>query len=55
MSLLPQAKDGRWRWQPRHNRIRLVWTCCDACHSEHRTLFTARVHYLLLKLRGETL
>ena len=36
--------------------LRLVWTCCDACHAEHRTLLAARWHHALLRalqwLRG---
>ena len=29
-------------------RLRLTWTCCDACHAHHRTLFAARLHWLVL-------
>jgi hypothetical protein len=32
--------------------IILRWTCCDACHAEHKSLSAARVHYLFLTIKG---
>lgn len=35
----------------KRRRIRIVWTCCDACHRQHRSLFAARLHWLWLRLQ----
>ena len=34
---------------PRSKALRLCWTCCDACHSEHASKLTARLHWLWLR------
>lgn len=31
------------------NRIKIVYTCCDKCHKQHKTLFAARLHYIFLE------
>lgn len=31
-------------------KIRIRWTCCNACHAEHVSLLAARLHYGWLRL-----
>jgi hypothetical protein len=35
----------------RSGRIVLRWTCCDACHSEHKSLMVARLHWVWLQIK----
>lgn len=30
-------------------KVRMCWTCCDACHSEHATKVAAFLHWLWLR------
>lgn len=34
------------------SRIRRCWTCCDVCHSEHKSRFGARLHWIWLRVIG---
>lgn len=33
----------------RRVRIPFGWTCCDLCHTVHRNLLTARLHWMWLR------
>ena len=41
--------EKEYGYDNRH-KIVLRWTCCDACHSEHKSLFIAKLHYLWLRI-----
>lgn len=38
----------------KRTRIRIAWTCCDACHGCHRTLFAAWLHFAWLRITRKT-
>jgi len=35
--------------RPGSKALRMCWTCCDACHSEHANRMVARLHWLWLR------
>ena len=34
-------------------RLRISYTCCAACHSEHNNKFTAWLHWLWMRAMGQ--
>lgn len=34
---------------PASKRLRMCWTCCNACHTEHSNKAAARLHWMWLR------